>query len=114
MRIGELATQSGLSREGLRFYERIGLLRAQRLPNGYRDYPPQSLALLRIVRQAQTLGFTLAEVRAALEEGASAESVGAWLQSKLQETDERLAQLKDLRQQLLDLSAHPCPLQCSN
>ncbi|MBB5206345.1 DNA-binding transcriptional MerR regulator [Inhella inkyongensis] len=114
MRIGELATHSGLSREALRFYERIGLLRARRLPNGYRDYPPQSLALLRLVRQAQGLGFSLAEVRQALQEGGSAEDVGAWLQAKLGETEARLADLQGLRQQLLELTQNPCPLTCSN
>ena len=114
MRIGELATQSGLSREALRFYERIGLLRAKRQPNGYRDYPPQSLALLRLVRQAQQLGFSLAEVRQALEQGGSAADVGAWLRTKLSETDARLAELQGLRQQLMELTQNPCPLQCSN
>jgi len=46
MLIGELATASGLSREALRFYEQQGLIRARRLDNGYRDYPPEVVTLV--------------------------------------------------------------------
>ncbi|MFF0293552.1 MerR family transcriptional regulator [Kitasatospora sp. NPDC004614] len=62
MRIGELAEQAGLSRDAVRFYERTGLLTARRLPNGYRDFPPEAVPWLRYVRTAQALGFTLAEI----------------------------------------------------
>ena len=61
MRIGELATATGLSRDTLRFYEKRGLLRAQRGSNGYRDYPAESVQWLGYLRLAQSLGFTLAE-----------------------------------------------------
>ena len=62
MLIGELATASGLSREALRFYEQQGLIRARRLANGYRDYPPEVVTLVQYIRTAQQLGFTLAEI----------------------------------------------------
>ena len=62
MLIGELATASGLSREALRFYEQQGLIRARRLDNGYRDYPPEVVTLVQYIRTAQQLGFTLAEI----------------------------------------------------
>ena len=50
MLIGELATASGLSREALRFYEQQGLIRARRLDNGYRDYPPEVVTLVQYIR----------------------------------------------------------------
>ena len=62
MLIGELATAAGMSREALRFYEQQGLIRARRLPNGYRDYPEEVLMLVQYIRTAQQLGFTLAEI----------------------------------------------------
>ena len=59
MRIGAMAQATGLSRDTLRFYEKRGLLRAQRGANGYRDYPPDAADWLRYLRTAQQLGFTL-------------------------------------------------------
>ncbi|WP_457757817.1 MerR family DNA-binding transcriptional regulator [Streptomyces mirabilis] len=41
MRIGELASVSGLTAKTIRFYEQAGLLPdPPRTPGGYRDYPP--------------------------------------------------------------------------
>lgn len=110
MRIGELAAASGLSREALRFYERSGLLRARRRPNGYRDYPAETLPLLKLMRQAQALGFTLAEIRLALQQGGDAAQVGSLLADKLAQTEARLAELQALRAALAALAQQPCPL----
>lgn len=38
MRIGQLAERTGSSTRALRYYERNGLITAERLPNGYRDF----------------------------------------------------------------------------
>lgn len=62
--IGEVAAASGLTPDTLRYYERLGLLSApQRTSGGFRVYPPQTLARLRFIKQAQTLGLTLHEIR---------------------------------------------------
>lgn len=114
MRIGELANASGLSRETLRFYERSGLLRARRRPNGYRDYPAETLPLLRLMRQAQALGFSLAEIRAALQQDGDAGQVAAMLNEKLAATDARLAELQALRSELAALAGRPCPLRAAD
>jgi DNA-binding transcriptional MerR regulator len=68
MRIGELAAAAGISRDTLRFYEQQGLIRARRLENGYRDYPDEVLMLVNYIREAQQLGFTLAEIGRKLPE----------------------------------------------
>ncbi|MFN7947649.1 MAG: heavy metal-responsive transcriptional regulator [Blastocatellia bacterium] len=59
LRAGELARLAGVSTDTLRHYERRGLLRPHRLPNGYREYPPQAVARVRLVRRALALGFRL-------------------------------------------------------
>ena len=107
MRIGELATATGLSREALRFYEARGLLRSSRTPNGYRDYAPGMVALVQYIRLAQQLGFTLAEVGDAVPGLWTAQgavegdpAVAALLQRKLDAIDERIAGLVSLRQEL--------------
>jgi DNA-binding transcriptional MerR regulator len=63
MRSGELAKAAGVSRDALRYYERHRLLpAAQRAQNGYRCYPPQALARVRLVRAALSIGFTVDEL----------------------------------------------------
>ena len=63
LRSGELAGAAGVNPQTLRYYERRGILPApQRSLGGHRIYPPESLTLLRAIRTAQRLGFTLDEV----------------------------------------------------
>jgi DNA-binding transcriptional MerR regulator len=63
MRIGELARASGMTPDGVRFYEREGLLpAAHRTAANYRDFSPDALTRLQFVREAQRLGFTLSEI----------------------------------------------------
>ena len=62
MRIGDLATRSGLSRDTIRFYERRGLISS--LPeaggsNSYRDYADDTVLTLEWVAEAQAAGMTL-------------------------------------------------------
>jgi MerR family mercuric resistance operon transcriptional regulator len=63
MRISDLARAGGVGVETVRFYQRKGLLA---VPRGdapaRRHYDETDLARLRYVRQAQTAGFTLAEI----------------------------------------------------
>jgi MerR family copper efflux transcriptional regulator len=118
MRIGEIATATGISRDTLRFYEKRGLLRARRDSNGYRAYPPEAIDWLRYIRTAQALGFTLAEIEAeaplltapGIE---SAPLLRAALAAKLAEIDRRIDGLAALRaelaRRLMDLPAE-CPL----
>ena len=64
MRIGELASRSGLSTSRIRFYEAKGLLTAvSRRSNGYRESPSDALLILVIIVGAQRTGFSLDEIR---------------------------------------------------
>jgi MerR family copper efflux transcriptional regulator len=118
MQIGELAAATGLSRDALRFYEKRGLLTAQRGANGYRRYPPEAARWLRYIRTAQSLGFTLAEIEADLpllaQEAASAPALREALQRKLDDISRRVDGLLALREELarrLAESMADCPLQ---
>jgi DNA-binding transcriptional MerR regulator len=63
VRIGELAEQAGVNVETLRYYERRGLLpEPVRSPGGHREYGEDAVRFVRAVKEAQTLGFTLAEI----------------------------------------------------
>jgi MerR family copper efflux transcriptional regulator len=114
MQIGELAERSGISRDALRFYEKRGLIRAHRRPNGYRHYPDGTLFVLDYVRTAQKLGFSLAEIETELpslaDQGVTAERVAAILRSKIAAIDTRIADLAALREDLAGRLEAACPL----
>lgn len=62
--IGQVAEQSGCSRETIRHYEKLGLLPApKRQANGYRYYGPGSVARLRFIRHGRELGLELSTIR---------------------------------------------------
>ncbi|GIE22341.1 MerR family transcriptional regulator [Winogradskya humida] len=117
MRIGELAAQVGATRDTIRFYEKLGLITATRLANGYRDYPPEAAAWLRHVRTAQRLGFSLAEIAQVVEQlrGAPDEdlALSALLAEKARTVDERMAALEALRSDLAARIGTACPLRHS-
>ncbi|MEU5884237.1 MerR family transcriptional regulator [Spirillospora sp. NPDC047279] len=50
MRIGDLAAETGVSKRLLRYYEEQGLLRPERLSNGYREYARSHVAAVRHIR----------------------------------------------------------------
>jgi DNA-binding transcriptional MerR regulator len=59
LRSGELARISGVSADTLRHYERKGLLKPRRAPNGYREYPRHAVERVRLIRAALAIGFKL-------------------------------------------------------
>ena len=63
LRPGQVAAAAGVNLETLRYYERRGLLeRPERTLGGHRVYPSEAVTLLRIIKTAQRLGFSLDEV----------------------------------------------------
>lgn len=64
--ISELAKAAGLSKDGIRHYEEVGLISSSARRAGsrvYRDYDPSALKTIENVRQAQRLGLSLKEIR---------------------------------------------------
>jgi len=62
--IGQLAKRAGVKSDSVRFYERTGLLaRPVRRSNGYRTYDEAALVRLRFIKTAQSLGFSLDEIK---------------------------------------------------
>jgi DNA-binding transcriptional MerR regulator len=100
LRSGELAGAAGVNLQTLRYYERRGLLaEPQRSPGGHRLYPPESLTLLRVIKTAQRLGFTLDEVADLVElgrhrHGHRETGLRARAAGKLAEVETRIADLQ--------------------
>src|SRR5947208_1129910 len=105
VRAGELARASGVSTDTLRHYEHKGVLpKPRRSANGYREYPPDALARVLLVRRALAYGFTLdelARVLRARERGAApCREVRALAAAKLSDVEARLRELTALRDEL--------------
>lgn len=103
--IGELAERAGVNRETLRYYERRGLLKpARRTESGYRVYDQESAARLSFIKRAQGFGFSLDEISDLLkmkpENPRSCNRVMTMLDSKLEELDARIAEMKRFHRQL--------------
>ena len=70
LRSGQVARAAGVNQQTLRYYERRGLLDApDRTPGGHRLYPAETVMVLRVVKGAQRLGFSLEEVIDLLDTG---------------------------------------------
>ncbi|MDT7602647.1 MAG: hypothetical protein QOF61_644 [Acidobacteriota bacterium] len=105
LRAGELAREAGVSTDTLHHYERKGVLaRPRRSANGYREYPTDALARVRLVRRALAIGFTLdelAQILRARDRGvAPCREVRELAASKLASVEERLRELISVRAEL--------------
>jgi MerR family transcriptional regulator, mercuric resistance operon regulatory protein len=70
LRSGQVAALAGVNPQTLRYYERRGLLvEPDRSLGGHRMYPPEAVTVLRVIKAAQRLGFTLDEVAELLAAG---------------------------------------------
>ncbi len=102
MKIGQVASESGVSIDTIRFYERRGVLPAAlRTPAGYRVYTDATVARIRLARRMQSLGLTLDEVASALHErdqGHTSCEAQRWrLEAALDRIETRMAELARLR-----------------
>jgi DNA-binding transcriptional MerR regulator len=105
MKIGELAAATGTSTDTLRYYERQRLLDAPtRADNGYRRYVVADVARVRFVRAAQSLGFSLAEIRVAVGQQRAGRlgraEIEKGLHRKIAEIDAHMARLRALKKEL--------------
>jgi Hg(II)-responsive transcriptional regulator len=110
MRSTELARQVGVTTETLRYYERRGLLdEPPRTRGGYRDYPSAAVGLLRFIKRAQELGFTLDEVEELirLDAGgpASCDAARTLAETRRADLEARIADLVGIRDSLTALIA---------
>ncbi|MFC3704539.1 Cu(I)-responsive transcriptional regulator [Devosia honganensis] len=67
MNIGQAAERSGVSAKMIRYYEQIGLIAPpRRTDSNYRVYGPDEVHVLRFIKRARTLGFSVEETSALL------------------------------------------------
>ncbi|MFJ5989334.1 MerR family transcriptional regulator [Lentzea sp. NPDC092896] len=114
LRTGEVAESAGVNRETLRYYERVGLLASpDRTLGGHRLYPPETVTIIRVIKAAQHLGFTLDEVADLLDLGkhrhdSSPSGLQARATTKLAEIEAKIADLGIIRDALRAALAAGC------
>jgi len=100
LKTGELAKQTGVNIETLRFYEREGLLpQPPRRASGYREYPPESVQRIRFIHRSKELGFTLREIKGLLELRVDPETTCAQVRKHAAE------KISGIKQKITDLKA---------
>jgi DNA-binding transcriptional MerR regulator len=105
VRTGQVATEAGVNVQTLRYYERRGLLPVPpRRESGYRAYGANSVAVVRFIKRAQEVGFTLSEVEMLLHlaQGGpdNCEAVNELAHQKVLDLDRRMESLAAMRASL--------------
>lgn len=103
MLIGELAQRTGISRDTIRFYEKMGLISApqRQLSSGYKEYDDATVERLTLIAQAKALGFTLNEIREEVDVWQSHQLSQAKkieiMQTKIAQIDAKIQQLGEIK-----------------
>jgi Cu(I)-responsive transcriptional regulator len=112
MRIGTAAERAGVNVQTLRYYERRGLLpRTPRRTSGYREFPDEAVRVVRFVKRAQDLGFTLDEVEELLhlrhDKRRDRVRVRMVAEKRVKDIERKIAELQAMKQALSHL-VHCC------
>ncbi len=111
MQIGEIAAASGVTAKMIRHYESIGLIdAARRTDGGYRAYGDDDVKLLRFVRRARNLGFSIKEIGALLalwrDRARASAEVKRLALAHIAELDAKILALRSMRDSLDHLASH--------
>ncbi len=109
LKIGQVARQSDVRVDTVRYYERVGLLPAPpRRASGYRAYPWDTPRRILFIKRAQELGFSLQEIRELLDlrasPGSTCDDVRRRAEDKLVAVDQKIAALQRIRAALQELT----------
>jgi MerR family transcriptional regulator, mercuric resistance operon regulatory protein len=120
--IGQLAAEGGVGVETIRFYQRKGLLDVPTRDSGIRRYGAGDLRRLRFIRQAQSAGFTLEQIKEllALDSGQDRKRARELAKSRIDSLNNKIAELEAARSSLERLAnacgaggSGPCPILAS-
>lgn len=113
LKIGAVASASGVSIQTIRYYESVRLVsKPDRTEGGFRLYEAATIRRLRFIKEAQALGFSLDEIRELLElverPATTCRDVRGRLDGKVETVDAMIRKLKRLRTALVAMSKR-CP-----
>ncbi|GCE00976.1 MerR family transcriptional regulator [Embleya hyalina] len=103
MRIGELATGTGVSVRALRYYEEQNLLTSERTPSGQRQYPDSAIDRVLLIQQLYAAGLTsksIADLLPCVVNGEATPELLTRLAAERDHIDTRIADLTTARTRL--------------
>jgi Hg(II)-responsive transcriptional regulator len=108
MWISEAAAQAGVNVQTLRYYERRGLLpKLPRRSSGYREYPEEAVRVVRFVKRAQELGFSLDEIGQLLglrrHSGRDRQRIRTVAERRIRQIEQKITELDRMRRALQTL-----------
>ena len=111
MNIQEAARESGLSAKMIRHYEVIGLVpKAKRSLSNYRRYETSDVHMLRFIKRARALGFSMADIKELVglwqDKSRSSAAVKRIAGRHLEELGRKIAELKAMAGTLEHLTRH--------
>ena len=105
MRISELSAKTNVSVHRLRRYEEAGLISSTRLPNGYRDYPGQTIRHVVFISMSREMGFSLAAIAVHLPRfksgNLSAEEMVQAIRERISDIEKVIAEQTALKEMLI-------------
>jgi Hg(II)-responsive transcriptional regulator len=112
MWIGEAAEQAGVNVQTFRYYERRGLLpKPPRRTSGYREFPDDAVRIVRFIKRAQDLGFSLDDVEELLRlrrhSGRNRVRIRSLAERRIEHIEQKIAELERMRAALETL-VHSC------
>ena len=112
MRTSQAAEQAGVNVQTLRYYERRGLLpKPPRRRSGYREFPDDAVRVVRFIKRAQELGFSLDEVEELLrlrrQSASNRTRIRSVAEQKVQQIEQKIGELQRMKRALQTL-VHTC------
>ncbi len=111
MNVGDAARRAGLPAKTIRYYEEIGLILPQRLPNGYRDYSHEDVHRLAFLKRARNLGFPIEDCRQLMalyrDRSRASADVHRIASSHVAAIEDKILELQSMRA-TLDKLIHAC------
>ncbi|MDP9222614.1 MAG: heavy metal-responsive transcriptional regulator [Actinomycetota bacterium] len=114
LNVSDIAAQTGISADTVRYYEKEGLLPpARRSPSGYREYDESTPPRIRFIKSAQEMGLKLAEIAELLEiQDRGACPCGhtrTLVEHHIAGIDAEMKRLSQLRKKLAAMAELECP-----
>ena len=105
MKTAELMQRAQVEKDTLRYYEKIGLIsKPARLDNGYREYNETTIKEIKFIRLAQSLGFTLKQIKPAIpfvaEPKPNCPILKRALEEQIEVVDQKIQELAESRVRL--------------
>lgn len=109
MLIGEVVNRTGLSKDTIRYYEKLELIVVNRTEsdwNNYKEYSEENIKTLLMIKRSKQFGFTLNEIRELLffleSDLASCSTLITKVDKKLEDIDRRIEELNTMKNTILN------------